>query len=244
MKKMLSRIGIGAAVVDAVLPKASFELGETFEVEVTVHGGAVDQEIQGIDLALLTIYKSNDTYSTGIIEKVQSRQAFTIAPGEKKSFVVPLTIPYHSPLSLGSTKVWLKTGLDIEWSLDPKDKDDLEVLPDDRMRALFDAVQSLGFTLRYAHCESGGLKFTRPFVQELAFLPSASELRGRVNEMELICDCSKRQVNVLVEVDRRIGGLLGVLGGELESKNRYSFTEPNVAAIAKALVRIIESSLR
>lgn len=243
MKKMLSRIGIGAAEVDAVLPKTSFELGETFEVEVNVHGGAVEQEIEGIDLALLTIYKSNDRNATGIIQKVHSRQAFTIAPGEERSFSVSLTIPYHAPLTLGSSKVWLKTGLDIDWSLDPKDNDDLEVQPDARMRALFDALQSLGFTLRYAHCESGGFLYTRPFVQELAFLPYESEFRGRVNEIELICDCSEKQVDVVLEVDRRAGGLLGALGGEYESKRRYWFTEPDVATIAEELKRIIQSSL-
>lgn len=244
MKKLLSRIGIGAADVDAVLPKASFELGETLAVEVNVHGGAVEQEIRGIDLALLTIYEANDRYSTGIIKEVKFRQPFTIAPGEEKSFSVPLTIPYSSPLTLGATKVWLKTGLDIEWSVDPKDQDDIQVRPDDRMRALFDALESLGFTLRSAYCEGAGMMFQRPFVQELAFLPSASVFRGRVNEIELICDCSEGQVTVFVEVDRRARGLLGMLGGELESKNRYSFTEPDLAANVQQLRHIIESSLR
>lgn len=244
MKKMLSRIGIGAAVVDTVLPKTSFELGETFEVEVNVQGGAVAQDVEGIDFALLTLYDRNESLSTGIIAEVKSRQAFTIAAGEQKSLTIPLTIPYHSPLTLGATKVWLKTGLDIDWSLDPRDSDDLQVRPDDRMRALLDAIESLGFTLKHAHCESAPFTLARPFVQELAFRPSESELRGRVNEIELICDCSETQVHVLIEVDRRARGLLGALGAERESKSRYSFSEPDVAAIAEELRHIIESSLR
>ncbi|WP_458186798.1 sporulation protein [Haladaptatus sp. NG-WS-4] len=39
MKRILSRVGIGAARVDTVLPKTTLTAGESVEVEVHVEGG-------------------------------------------------------------------------------------------------------------------------------------------------------------------------------------------------------------
>ncbi|MGR5488610.1 sporulation protein, partial [Vibrio alfacsensis] len=56
--------------------------------------------------------------------------AFTIEPGETRDFEVELDVPWNTPVTIGDSKVWLETGLDIALAADPTDKDMLTVRPD------------------------------------------------------------------------------------------------------------------
>lgn len=248
MKKMLSRVGIGAAKVDAELPKTSYELGESGEAQINIRGGSAEQEVDRVYLALLTTYEieteDGHTTSTAVIDKFKTSEPFTIGPDQEKSFSVSFRVPYHAPISMGRSRVWIKTGLDVDWSVDPDDEDAIQVQPDARMRALFDAIESLGFGMHTAKCKQGERLFSRPYAQEFAFRPSGDgPYAGRVNELELICDPSPEQVQVVVELDRRAGGLLGAFGGEFESKSHLSFTEPDSDAIRRELEQTINARL-
>ena len=54
--KLLSSIGIGAAKVDTRLAKKSYTVGETIEGEVFIKGGKNEQDIDNIQLTLMTDY--------------------------------------------------------------------------------------------------------------------------------------------------------------------------------------------
>ena len=56
-RRLLSRVGIGAATVDTRLEKAEFTPGEEVRGVVEIKGGGTDQEIEGIYLAVQTYYK-------------------------------------------------------------------------------------------------------------------------------------------------------------------------------------------
>jgi sporulation-control protein len=143
---------------------------------------------------------------------------------------VTIDVPYRTPLTMGRTDVWVKTGLDIDWALDPKDKDHLEVRPDDRLGALIDAVENLGFSFHTADVMSSshGAFTKRSFVQELEFKPRSGPFSGRLDEIELVPMPAADGIEVVVEVDKR-GGLFEEMGDWDESKTslRYDHADPD-----------------
>lgn len=57
MGKFLSRIGIGNAAVDTVLHSETVRPGESVGAHVEVEGGSSDQDVDEIDLAVMTRYE-------------------------------------------------------------------------------------------------------------------------------------------------------------------------------------------
>ncbi|WP_461671282.1 sporulation protein, partial [Mycobacterium tuberculosis] len=52
----MASVGIGAAKVDTLLERASYSPGEDVRGVVRIYGGSVDQQIDGIDLSIMTYY--------------------------------------------------------------------------------------------------------------------------------------------------------------------------------------------
>ncbi len=239
MKELLSRIGIGAATVDTVLPKNSFRVGERFDARIDVEGGSVEQRVDDIYFMFVTMYKTEEGYATGVIERTKAADGFTIGASEKKSLPVTAQIPYHTPLTLGHTNVWLKTGLDVELAIDPSDRDTLRIEPDERLGALFEALETLGFHLHGGDCKQVMSGLAPSFVQELAFKPAGGTYAGKLNELELVCNSSENEVEVVMEIDARMGGVAGMLGGEHEQKRRFKFQEGNPEEIRQRVAELL-----
>ncbi|RZH66541.1 sporulation protein [Natrinema altunense] len=207
MKGVLSSLGIGAATVDTVLP-TTLTAGESVDARVDITGGNDTQEIDGIYFALATRYKTDESTRTAKIETVRVGDSFTIEPDEERTRTVSIDVPAHTPVTMGTTSVWLDTGLDIDWAVDPDDRDALEIEPDPLRRALFDAVDSLGFVLRTAQCEATESLFSdHRFVQEFEFVPRSGPFAGDLDELEIVPLPADDGFELLLEVDRR-GGLL------------------------------------
>ncbi|WP_435363909.1 sporulation protein [Haloarchaeobius sp. DYHT-AS-18] len=238
MKRVLSSVGIGSANVDTIFPKTSLTPGETVEATVEVEGGSAEQEIENMYFALMTRYRTEDGYSQAVIDKFQVGQNFTIGEGERREETVDITVPYGTPLTMGNVKVWLKTGLDIDWAVDPKDTDHIEVRPDERMQALFDAVEALGFSFYSAEVEKAPFGRTQPYAQEFEFKPQSGEFRGKLDELEVICVPGQDSVTVMLEIDRR-GGVLSEWADTDESKARFTFSEPDRDSIRDQLETIV-----
>lgn len=235
MPSLLSRVGIGAAKVDTVLADAVVVPGQTITAKVNVEGGSTAQEIDAINLILATVYKSEDGIGVGILSQQRANEAFTIEPGETRSLDVEIEIPYATPLTIGQTRVWLRTALDVDWSLDPGDNDQIKVEPDARMRALLEAIEQLGFGLYDAQCKQVRSGFNTAFAQELEFKPRGGDYAGRVNELEVVIRPAADHVEVLLEVDARMGGVGGLLGGEIEQKRRIRFADAEVGSIRELI---------
>lgn len=154
MNGILSRFGVGAAEVDTVLPTDSVIAGETVEATVEIHGGDSAQDVEAVYFALLTRHATDDGRSTGVVDRHRLADSFTIEAGEERSFEVDLGIPRDAPATLDRTDVWIETGLDVEWAVDPDDSDPIEIRPDAHLGALLDALDALGFALRRADCEA------------------------------------------------------------------------------------------
>jgi sporulation-control protein len=243
MKHLLSSIGIGNADVDTILSKASFRRGEEVEAEVHVEGGETAQAIDGIEFGLATRYERDEGgYSYHVLTRFEM-SGFDLEAGEQRIETVQFQIPEHTPLTVGRTRVWLETGLDIDWAVDPEDEDHLEIEPGARLEALFDALASMGFVFRDADCEWSGHKFTHELVQEFEFAASSGGYRGELDELEMICDRSGDDIEVFVEIDRRLDDILGEELNLDESNDFFRFDTTDSDEIRERLEAIVDRHL-
>lgn len=247
--KMLATIGIGSAKVDTKLERASYYAGETIQGEVEVYGGNVDQQINTIYLTLYTTYvKEVDDRKVSVpyaFHKFKICDPFIIRANETKIIPFSFKLPVDTPATVGNSRVWVKTELDIQSGVDSTDKDYIEVRPSKMALAVLDAAQNLGFRLRKAENEHVSYRFQRnyPFVQEFEFVPVAGPFRGRLDELE-IAFLSQREgaVELLLEVDRKARGLGGLFAEMLdvdESHVRLTITEADLGRVEQRLQEVI-----
>lgn len=224
----MASLSIGAAKVDAVLEQPELLPGKPVDYTIFVRGGAAEQQIDNIYLNICCQYfaelekrKGGDEGTT--TEKVKQTyslnqwslpETFTIAPDEERIFSASFILPYNTPITLGDGKVWLETGLDIQFAIDPSDTDLLVVRPDSMMAGLFDALTAAGLQLRQAECEAAS-GFALPFVQEFEFVPVSGQFLGRWRELEIVAWRDEQQLRLWFEVDRQQRGLRGLLAGLL-----------------------------
>lgn len=240
---VLSRIGIGAATVDTKLP-STVTAGESVDATVEVVGGDSEQEIEELYFALETRYERDEGQGTAVIDRHQLTEGFTIAPDEERSFDVTLDVPRETPITVGRTDVWVETGLDVDWALDPDDTDYLSVEPTGRMQAVFDALDSLGFDLRTARPEAtpGGVFATGvPFVQEFEFVPRSGAYRGDLDELEVLFEPGADALGVRLEVDQRGGMLTELSDMDLDERfEQLTVTTTDAAEIKEQIRSILD----
>ena len=227
LKKAMASLSIGAATVDAVLEQPELVPGRRVDFTIRVKGGAAEQQIDNIYLNICCQYfeererhRSEGEQQTERVKKVCSLsewslpEMFVIAPGEERIFNASFVLPDNTPVTLGQGKVWLETGLDIQFAIDPCDTDLLVVRPDAMMAGLFESLTDAGLQLRQAECEAVA-GFALPFVQEFEFVPVSGPFLGRWKELEMVAWRDDRQLHLWFEVDRQRRGLSGMLSGLL-----------------------------
>ncbi|MEB3752004.1 sporulation protein [Geobacillus sp. FSL W8-0032] len=247
-KKLLSSIGIGSATVDTKLAKAQYAQGETVEGVVEIRGGSVEQHIDKIDLALVTTYiREVDDHKfeeKAVLARHKVSDSLTIGPNETKTIPFRFTLPYDTPVTLGSSKVWLQTGLDIQMALDPQDRDYLTIEPHPLVTAFLEAARQLGFRLHHVQCEQAPRHWQPrlPFVQEFEFRPASGAFRGRLDELEAIFFVSEHGVETILEIDRKARGLAGLLAEALdmdETLARFTYGPNDLASLPQLLANAI-----
>jgi sporulation-control protein len=221
--KVFASIGIGSATVDTKLEKDVFVPGEEIKGVVQVKGGKLEQQIDEIYLHLHTNYirESDDKKHIvkGDIDKFRLIEAFTIGVNETREIPFVIRVPIDTPISIGRTKVWVETGLDIKNAVDPSDKDYINVLPNQLMKSVLDSIADLGFRMREADCEEIPYRKRRrlPFAQEFEFVATSGPFRGKLDELEVIFfPQSEEQMDISLQIDRRAKGLGGFLAEALE----------------------------
>ncbi|WP_330630792.1 sporulation protein [Halocatena halophila] len=241
MKKILTSIGIGAATVDTVLPSTTVTPGTTVDAEISIEGGQAPQKISAIELTIETRYQTDEGYVEAEIGRTRLAESLTIEPDMRDVRSTPIEIPYHTPITIGRVDVWLDTDLEIDMAVDPEDIDQLVVNPTPRMRALFDAAESLGFTLANASCQAdpyGRYTSTQSFVQEFEFRPKQGPFVGAVDEIEFVCQPGPDALTAFIEVDRR-GSLFSELTDTDERHEQLIITETEPEQLATKLEPII-----
>jgi sporulation-control protein len=242
---ILSRVGIGSATVDTEVPER-VQAGETVPATVEVDGGSSAQEIDGVYFALETRYRRDEGSSEAVIGRFQLTDSFTIDAGAERTMDVDIEIPRWTPVTRGRTEVWIETGLDIDWALDPDDTDYLDVEPTDRLARVFDAVAELGFELKTAEPEAVPTAFAtgdRPFVQELDFVPTEGPFRGDLDEIDLLVQPTAEELAVYLEVDPRESITAELTNDVPERIDEVVVREEPADDLATEFRRLLERSL-
>ncbi|GHH98319.1 sporulation protein [Neobacillus kokaensis] len=248
--KVFASVGIGAAEVDTKLEKDTYMPGETVNGVVDIRGGKIDQQIDEIYLSLNTTYlrESDDRkYSVNAtIERFRLTTPFMIRKNERREIPFTFQLPYDTPLSIGRSKIWVTTGLDIKGGVDPSDKDYIKVVPNPLMTAVFHAVDHLGFRIREADCEEvpRRLRGRLPFVQEFEFVPVSGPFRGRLDELEVVFfPSSNGGLEIMFQVDRKARGLAGLFSEALgtdETHVRLTVSDSDIPYLQQKIQTVIQ----
>ena len=221
--KVLASVGIGAATVDTKLESEQVVPGEDIQGIIEIQGGNVEQLINEIYLSIHTQYvkETNDQehHVTATIEQIRMASKFTISANERKVIPFSFQLPLDTPVTMGRTKVWVKTDLDIKNAIDPTDKDFLQVNPGQLLNGVLNSISSLGFRLREVECEKATyrLQSRLPFIQEFEFVPTSGAFRGRLDELELVfLPTSSTTADLHFQIDRKARGLGGFLAEAME----------------------------
>lgn len=196
-KRVLSSIGIGGATVDTVLPDVEFSPGDTVDATVELTGGDSAQDISGIYFALKA---RDDAGDERILSEFGIDESVTLEPDDHQSLPVEFDIPYEAPLTRGTVSVWLETGVDIAWAVDPTDEDEIEVVPDEATAALFDAMDDLGFELAGSELVDVSFIDDRPFAQKFEFRPT-TDFVDDLDDLEITVLAQGTGLRVLLEFD-------------------------------------------
>jgi len=248
--KVLASVGIGSAKVDTKLETDVATPGKELRGVVEIQGGKTEQIISDIYLTIKTTYvkEADDTKFnvTGEIARFRLIESFNLKQNEHKVIPFSYILPIDTPLSIGKTKVWIETGLDIKNAVDSTDKDYLRVVPNDLMNSVFQAVNGLGFRLREAECEKAPYRLQRrlPFIQEFEFIPTSSPFRGRLDELEItFIPLTNDEMEIFMQVDRRARGLGSFLSEALsmdESHIRFTVNRLDIPFMQQKIQAIIQ----
>jgi sporulation-control protein len=171
-KKVLASMQIGSAKVDAVLDKTVFRQEEEIEGLIEIEGGDVEQEIKEIHLQLL-VDIVGDQQLPLVWQEQKIDSIGMIAPYEKRS--IPFTFPLADtvPITTPNYKIFLRTELAIDYAIDPKDRDAIEVKPHPYLELAIETLKRLDLELSYVGhtTEYADDKKVRicPFHQEFIF---------------------------------------------------------------------------
>lgn len=227
-QKVLASIGVGAAKVDTILRKDQFLPGELVEGEVHVKGGEVAQKIDSIYLALMTTYEKEiddkKHTSTSTVHQVKIVEDFIIESNKEKAIPFTFRLPNDTPLTIGKTKLYISTGLDIKNAIDPSDEDHIKVNPNELVNSVMNAVSELGFRLVSAECKAASSIYRNrlPFIQELEYKPLSGPFYGRLDELEImILSIEENLIEMLLQVDRKAKGLSGLFAEALDMDESF-----------------------
>jgi sporulation-control protein len=225
--RMMASVGIGAAKVDTLLERTSYSPGDEVRGVVRIYGGSVDQQIEGIDLSIMTYYikEVNDSKLKQNVElgKVRVSPPVTVRAGENREIGFSFYLAPNTPLSIGRSPVWIKTSADIRSSVDPTDNDYIEVVPTQPMHMVLQAIESLGFKLREAETVyAPRIGDSSPFVQEFEWVPYGGAYRGQLDEVELVFLRNRgSELELLLQIDRRAKNLFGLFAEALDTDESF-----------------------
>lgn len=211
-KKILAKLGKGAATVDLKLDNHEYQSGESIRGEIVIQGGEVEQKINHLAVRFMMNVRLKQGPTTQQIASIPISSMDVIRPEEVKVLPFHYEIPSNIPLSSNIVSYFFDTNLDIDRGVDRKDVDDIKVKPDQKMSTIFNALNSLGF---HEKSTSGKLD---AFGQEFAYFPTTI-FAGQVSEIELRFATETNGIRVWLEVDIKTSFK------EVEAKHEFLLNE-------------------
>ncbi|MBD1381061.1 sporulation protein [Metabacillus arenae] len=226
-KKVVASIGIGAAKVDTKLKSSVFMQGDFLEGVVEIKGGDMEQNIDSINLRLMTLYghEDNDRLTHVPIYQHKLNDPLTIGKREVKEIHFRFKLPLHTPMTMQDSRtgknvppVWIETGLDIKNAVDPKDLDHISVEPSEVYKNILDAIKIVGF--RFYQMENQatprGIKNHLPYVQQFEFKPSYGKYQHKLDELEVYVIQGEQETDIYFEIDKKSKGAFGSILEKLD----------------------------
>lgn len=243
---LLSRFGIGSATIDLIPEKTTVRPGDEVNAHLEIEGGRSTQTVEDIEIALVTSYqveRGDDPVTTHyVLWETEFKDGFTVEAGVDRTLdVPPIQVPSTTPVTLGESEVWIQSGLDIDWAVDPSDEDQLEVQPPPRLQAVLDAMDQLGFGLRtVTNEETDNRLASLPFFQHFAFRGGAGDLAGKLDDLYFapIRGGEGEDLTLLMWVDRIGERDIGDI-----RRGRFTIETDEVDAIADQLHDEVERRL-
>ncbi|MBD1373789.1 sporulation protein [Hazenella sp. IB182357] len=199
--RSLASLGIGAAVVDTQLEDKPIYAGDLLKGEVCIQGGEIEQLIDDIYFYLMVEITKNDKKKPYMLKKIHLSEGFTIQRRMTKKIPFEVRIPLETPMSTGSFRVFVKTGLDIKKAIDPQDVDDIDVVPPALIQKLLKEVENGGFILYKISNQYDQSVKPHPFFQMFQFKPTGKN-HGLVDELGVIFSLSDREMHMDIEIVR------------------------------------------
>lgn len=234
LKKAMAGIGIGSAKVDAVLESSRILVGDEVKGKIVIRGGNVPQELDYVNLYVMTRYERefNDhtVVNNAVIQQQTIKLSMTINENEVKEIPFSFVLSNRAPISMGRTPIWINTGLEIKMGVDPSDYDSIEVLPSHNMKIVLDALDEMGFRLRKVKNEEARY-YGAQFVQNFEYVPTR-EFYGYLDELEVAFLAEQDYFELIMEIDRKARGFGGMFAEAMdadESKVRLRLSNSDFA---------------
>ncbi|MET8150885.1 sporulation protein [Actinoplanes sp. NPDC049668] len=223
--------GVGGPTVDTVLPDPAGHPGGTLTGEVRIAGGDYDVVIDNIVLSLVTRVEAGDGDALLEFHRASVAGNFTLAAGAREDIPFRLSVPWETPVThlhgrrLAGMTMGVRTELSVAKAVDQGDLDEVAIHPLPVQEQILAAFDRLGFRLRHADLERGGIYGVRqelPFYQEIEYAAPA-EYAKSMDEVEVTFVADSAGTEVILEFDKR-GGLLAE-GRDTYARYRVEHTE-------------------
>jgi sporulation-control protein len=149
IKQILSSIMVGMVNVDTIISTSSFIPGEHVHGEVILYGGKKPRRIETIKHALVKTYNfgnENIHYPFFSHEIVVGKE---IGKEQEGRIAFRFKLPENLPIPIFENEIWLKTDVEIPKTLDPEDKDYVQVKMHPFMESCIKTFQDdLGFSVK------------------------------------------------------------------------------------------------
>ncbi|MGR5331497.1 sporulation protein [Photobacterium damselae] len=210
--KLKASLGIGGAKVDTIVDNSVLYQGETLHGTIHIHGGEVTQQVDAIHLKLNTEVQveteQNSHYEVLTLGSLQLTDSFEIEAHQQLE--IPFTLALHdeTPItalnaSHNQSHVWIETTLDLNFAIDPQDRDYLEIKPLPVVEKILQTIENRGYTLAKADVEKGQLRGNGFLSQSGCYqeIEFRNDSMFSDKELELSFVLEGSLVHCLVEVD-------------------------------------------
>ncbi len=214
--RILASVGIGGTKVDTKIFDTYLTPGSYLRGTINLTGGAVEQTIEKIELSLETYAKQEGEEGNVQHEVCILRETvlgtLQVQAGQFLEIPFEISVPLDTPVNHVFNQnlpisIALRTHVHIAKAVDSGDRDPLWIIPHPAQEQVLEAMSRLGFYLHKIVCEVGQIAGARlPFFQEIEFLPGANFF-GRLDEVEITFVMRERDMDVILEVDRKTRGI-------------------------------------
>ncbi|MFB6232809.1 MAG: sporulation protein [Haloarculaceae archaeon] len=242
---LLSRVGIGSATVDTILETDRVQPGDAIDAHVEIEGGSEEQEVDDLEIGVATAYQvptddDDFTYKTAQLSETELTDGFTIEPDEQRTLdIPPIEIPETTPPTIDQTSVWVQTGLDIDWSVDPTDEDHLTVEPGPYTDALLSAIENLGLSMEMADNVKSGFG-PGQFAQFFEYENYGTAPWSNLDDIEFFVAPRGDHLTVEVDVESRNTSLLE----RSEQRTNFRVDSRNADAVESTVRSVIDSNVK